>query len=156
MKKKKSEEKLERLLADFTESLTDEVTEALEVNSEELAHSSEEDISSLIEIIHIISLAIQPRKLPDGFEAKVLQAVHEKFQDQVSAEKIQRVIGMAVTMEEFRKSLFQDISAACRSFGISLTPKELAALRNLKEDSVEEFAGSLDERITKFFPINLP
>jgi hypothetical protein len=63
---------------------------------------------------------------------------------------------MAVTVEDFRKSLFHDIVAACRSIGFDLTPKELAALRNLKEDAVKEFANSLDERITKFFPANLP
>ncbi len=74
----------------------------------------------------------------------------------MSVEKIQRIIGMAVTIEDFRKSLFQDIVAACRGIGLSLTPKEIAALRNLKEDAVKEFANSLDERITKFFPINLP
>jgi hypothetical protein len=94
--------------------------------------------------------------LPDGFEAKILQVVQKRFQEQVSVEKIQRIIGIAVTMEDFRKSLFQDISAACHSIGMSLTPKELAALTNLKEDAVKEFANSLDERITKFFPINLP
>ena len=88
--------------------------------------------------------------------ARVSAAVQERFRDQVSKEKIQKIIGMAVTIEEFRKSLFTDIVAACRSIGLTLTPKEIVALRNLREDAVSEFANSLDERITKFFTGNLP
>ena len=156
MKKRKSEEKLEKVLADFTESLTEEANRAVMVSPEEIDPTSAAEVLPLFETIRTISSVIQPKQLPEDIAARISLAVQERFQEQVSAEKIQRIIGMAVTMEDFRKSLFQDIAAACRGIGLTLTPKEIAALRNLKEDAVKEFASSLDERITKFFPINLP
>ena len=155
MKKRGSEEKLDKLLADFTENLTGEAVTAVEVGSEEIDPASREDLLALFEIIQVISSVIQPRQLPEEFAVRVSHVAQERFQGQVSMEKIQQIIGMAVTTEDFRKSLFQDIVAACRGIGLSLTPKEIAALKNLKEDAVKEFANSLDERITKFFPINL-
>ena len=156
MKKKRSEQELGRLLADFTGNLTGEAGGAAELSCEDMAYLSVKEVSSLFETVQTVFSVIQPRELPDGFEARISQAVQDRFQEQISAEKIQRIIGMAVTMEDFRKGLFQDIVATCRGIGINLTPKEIAALRNLKEGVVKEFANSLDERITKFFPTNLP
>ncbi|MFC1713423.1 Os1348 family NHLP clan protein [Candidatus Poribacteria bacterium] len=147
MKEIRSEDKL---LADFTESLTGQANTTVEVSSEN------EELLSLFRAVQTIHSVIQPEQLPEGFASRMSYAVQERFQERMSAEKIQRIIGMAVTIEDFRKSLFQDIVAACRGIGLSLTPKEIAALRNLKEDAVKDFANSLDERITKFFPINLP
>ncbi len=157
MKKRKSEEKLEELLADFAENLTDESSKPIESNSEEIRSLSAErdDFLPLLETARTISTVVKPKQPSEELMARVSQAVQERFQKQVSTEKIQRIIGMAVTDEDFRKGLFQDVVAACRSAGFSLTPKEIAALRSLKEDAVEEFAGSLDERITKFFPADL-
>jgi len=62
---------------------------------------------------------------------------------------------MAVADNSFRKSLFQDVVAACHGLGLTLTPIEIAALRSLKEDSVKEFANSLDERISKVINVNM-
>ena len=147
MKEIRSEDKL---LADFTENLTGQANTTVEIRSED------KELLSLFKAVQTIYSVIQPKQLPEGFASRMSYAVQERFQERMSVEKIQRIIGMAVTIEDFRKSLFQDIVAACRGIGLSLTPKEIAALRNLKEDAVKEFANSLDERITKFFPINLP
>ncbi len=147
MKEIRSEDKL---LADFTENLTGQA------NTTAAASSEDKELLSLFKAVQTIYSVIQPEQLPEGFASRMSYAVQERFQERMSAEKIQRIIGMAVTIEDFRKSLFQDIVTACRGIGLSLTPKEIAALRNLKEDAVKEFANSLDERITKFFPINLP
>ena len=158
MKKREPEEKLEKLLADFTESLTGEASGAMELSFEEINSLSEEtdDVLPLFETVRTISSVIQPKQPSEEFIARVSHAVQERLQEQTSAEKIQRIIGMAVTLEDFRESFFRDIVAACRSAGFNLTPKEIAALRNLKEDAVKRFANSLDERITKFFPASLP
>ena len=156
MKVKRSEEKLERLLVDFTEDLTGHTKKDIELNPEAIDSLPEEEVTSLFETVQTISSVIQPRQIPEGLVVRVSHAVQERFQERISAEKIQRIVGMAVMMEDFRKNLFQDIITACRGVGLSLTPKEIAALRNLKEDAVKEFANSLDERITKFFPTNLP
>ena len=156
MKNRRSEQELERLLADFTENLTGEASESTELRSEDTNSLSEKEVLSLFETVQTIFSVIQPKELPHGFAARISHAVQDRFQEQISAEKIHRIIGMAVTMEDFRKGLFHDIVATCRSIGLSLTPKEIAALRDLKEGAVKEFANSLDERIAKFFPTNLP
>lgn len=156
MKKKRSEKKLEKLLVDFTDNPTGKIGKAVEFSSQRTDSPSEEEVSSLFETIRIISSVIQPKQLSEEFADRISDATQKRHQEQVSEDKIQRIIGMAVTMEEFRKSLFQDIVDACRGVGMVLTPGEIKALRNLKEDAVKEFANSLDERITKFFPTNLP
>lgn len=155
MKKGRSEEKLEKLLADFTESLTGETDATMAANSGEIDPLLWEEALPLFKTVQIISSVIQPRQMPEGLETRISHAAQERFQEQMSAKKMQRIIGMAVTMEDFRKDLFRDIVATCRGIGVTLTPSEIAALKNLKEDAVKEFANSLDERITKFFPINL-
>jgi hypothetical protein len=142
MKKKRSEKRREELLASFMEDLT--------------GGSSDTEEEALFETARIISSVMQPRQPSEDFIDRVSNAVQERFQEQVSIEKIQRIIGMAVTLEDFRRSLFSDIVSACHSVGFALNPNELAALKDLKEDAVEEFANSLDERITKFFPASLP
>lgn len=154
MKRIRSEENLEKLLVDFTENLTGE-SKAMRLNSENVDSMAKEETSSLFETIRTISSVIQPEKPSEELMARVSRAAQEEFSKQVSTEKIQRIIGMAVTMDKFRKSFFQDVVAACRGAGFSLTPREVATLRSLKEDSVKEFANSLDERITKFFPTSL-
>ena len=157
MKKKSSEEKLEKLLADFTDDLIEKVNGSEELSSENIGYLSagKNEVLSLFETIRTISSVVQPKQTSQEFMDKVSRAAQERFQERISTEKIQKIIGMAVTVAEFRKALFHDIVSACRGIGLSLTPQEMAALRELKEESVEDFANSLDERISKFFPASL-
>ena len=152
MKKRASEEKLEKLLVEFTENLAEKADGAEEIDS---LSTETGDASSLFDTILTISSVIQPKQPPKEFAARLSQVVRTRFQEQIAAEKIRRIIDKATSDETFRKSFFRDMVAACGSIGLSLTPQEMAALRELKEDSVEEFANSLDERISKFFPTNL-
>ena len=154
--KLRGSEKLEKLLVDFTDSLTEARGRSGELDGREMDDMAKEDPKGLLKTIVSISSIIQPKEPSENLLKKVSDAALGKFDNQLSTEKIQRIVGMAVTMEEFRRGLFHDIVGACRSVGFSLTPKEVAALRNLREDAVKEFANSLDERITKFFPTSLP
>jgi len=177
MEKRRSEEKLDKLLVDFTEGLPREADESLDLGSarhisflsertDESFTSFEDRALSLLDTIRTISSVIQPKQPSEEFIARVSRAAQERLQsqvaeseelrEQISAEKIQRIIGMAVTEKHFRESFFRDIVAACRGAGFNLTTSEIAALRSLKEEAVKEFANSLDERITKFFPVSLP
>jgi hypothetical protein len=159
MRKRRSEKDIEKLLADYTESLAGGTAEpSSDSVSEKISFSASEDdeLSSLYETVQTVSSVVQPRQPSEEFVSRVSGAVQKRFREQISTEKLQRIIGMAITLEDFRKSLFRDVVAACRGAGFSLTPMEIAALRDLKEDAVNDFANSLDERITKFFPTNLP
>ena len=153
MKKRASEEKLEKLLVGFTENLAEKADGAEEIDS---LSTETGDASSLFDTVLTISSVIQAKQPPKEFSARLSQVVRARFQEQIAAEKIRRIIDKATSDETFRKSFFRDMVAACGSIGLSLTPQEMAALRELKEDSVEEFANSLDERISKFFPTSLP
>lgn len=150
--KNMKEQELEKLLVEYTEGLSEEnKSEDIELLSEEL-----DSDSSLFETVQLLSSTIKPKKPSEEFAARLSQAAQQKFQEQMAAEKIRRIIGMVVTDGEFRQSFFHDMITACRDAGFDLTKREIAALRNLKEDAVEKFANSLDERITKFFPAGLP
>lgn len=163
MRKRKAREKLEKLLVDVTEGTTERASCSEKAEYGNIIHLSQvfddqafrDNASSLLETIQTISSVVYPRQPAEEFTARVSNAVQERFQSQVSKEKIQKIIGKAVTDEEFRRSLFQDVVVACHDIGVTLKPREIAALRSLKEDAVRDFSDSLDERISKIFTINM-
>ena len=65
----------------------------------------------------------------------------------MSQEAVQMIIGRAATDPKFRKALIDNAAHACKEY--DLTDDELAALESLGGESLETFAGSLDERISK-------
>ena len=65
----------------------------------------------------------------------------------MSKEALQAVIGKAVLDSEFREALFADPDQALE--GYELTEEEVAALKTIDAETMESFAGSLDERISK-------
>ena len=67
----------------------------------------------------------------------------------MSKEALQAVIGKAVLDSEFREALFADPDQAVE--GYELTEEEVAALKAIDAETMESFAGSLDERISKVF-----
>jgi hypothetical protein len=71
----------------------------------------------------------------------------------VSKKAVQEVIGKAVTDSEFREALFANPDEALA--GYELTEDEIAALKSVDAETMESFAGSLDERISKAFVAGL-
>jgi hypothetical protein len=67
----------------------------------------------------------------------------------MSKEAVQAVIGKAVTDGKFREELFANPDHALSGF--ELTEAEIAALKNVDAETLESFAGTLDERISKAF-----
>jgi hypothetical protein len=67
----------------------------------------------------------------------------------MSKEALQAVIGKAVMDSEFREALFADPDKALE--GHELTEGEVAALKAIDAETMESFAGSLDERISKMY-----
>lgn len=65
----------------------------------------------------------------------------------MTKEAVQTVIGQAVVDREFRESLFADPDEVLA--GYELTEEEIVALKAMDADTVESFAGALDERISK-------
>jgi hypothetical protein len=71
----------------------------------------------------------------------------------MSKEAVQAVIGKAVTDSKFREELFANPEQALS--GYELTESEMAALKNVDAETLESFAGTLDERISKAFAIGI-
>jgi hypothetical protein len=69
----------------------------------------------------------------------------------MSKEAVQAVIGKAVTESEFRELLFANPDEALE--GYELTEEEMGALKAIDAETMESFAGDLDERISKAFAI---
>jgi hypothetical protein len=75
--------------------------------------------------------------------------VHIRRRWEMSKEAVQAVIGKAVTETEFRELLFANPDDALG--GYDLTDEEMAALKAIDAETMESFAGELDERISKMF-----
>lgn len=65
----------------------------------------------------------------------------------MSMEAVQAVIGRAVTDAEFRQKLIDNAREACQ--GYDLSEEEITSLEALDSESLKQFAGTLDTRISK-------
>ena len=69
----------------------------------------------------------------------------------MSTEAVQAVIGRAVMDGQFRNNLFADPDAALANY--DLTEQEMAVLKAIDAETMESFAGALDDRISKSLAI---
>ncbi len=69
----------------------------------------------------------------------------------MSKEAVEAVIGKAVLDSEFREALFANPDEALG--GYELAEEEIAALKSVDAETMESFAGTLDERISKAFVV---
>ena len=65
----------------------------------------------------------------------------------MTQQAIEAVIGKAVMENEFREVLFANPDEALA--GYELTDEETVALKSIDAETLESFAGALDERISK-------
>ncbi len=65
----------------------------------------------------------------------------------MSQDAVSQIIGRAVIDTEFRNLLFSNPDQALE--GHDLTDDEMEALKNLKQEDLEDFSTKLDSRITK-------
>lgn len=71
----------------------------------------------------------------------------------MSQQAVETVIGKAVVENEYRYTLLNDPDAALA--GYELTGSESAALKSMDVEALENFAGTLDQRISKSIPIGV-
>jgi hypothetical protein len=65
----------------------------------------------------------------------------------MSKEAVEKIIGKAVLDSEFREALFADPEKVLGEY--DLTEDEVAALKAIDFETLESFAGTLDDRISK-------
>jgi len=78
-------------------------------------------------------------------QAASLPYIKELFP--MSQDTISQIIGRAVTDADFRETLFSNPEQALEDY--NLTDDEREALKNLKQEDLEDFSTKLDSRITK-------
>ena len=71
----------------------------------------------------------------------------------MSKEAVEAIVGKAVLDAEFRQALFAEPDETLA--GYDLSEQEVAALKAIDYETMESFAGTLDERISKMvlFPL---
>lgn len=67
----------------------------------------------------------------------------------MSKESVEAIVGKAVLDSQFREALFANPEEVLADY--ELTEEEVAALRAIDFETMESFAGTLDERISKVF-----
>jgi hypothetical protein len=65
----------------------------------------------------------------------------------MSKESVEAIVGKAVMDDEFRESLFANPDEVLSEY--ELTEEEVASLQAIDFETMESFAGTLDERISK-------
>ena len=65
----------------------------------------------------------------------------------MSKQAVESILGKAILDGEFRAALFADPEEALAAY--ELTEMEVAALKAIDVETLESFAGTLDERISK-------
>jgi len=65
----------------------------------------------------------------------------------MSQEAVNTIIGMAATDSDFRKKLQENTDEVLKNY--DLTDDEKDALKKMNFESLDKFAGDLDERISK-------
>ncbi|MGD8474849.1 MAG: Franean1_4349 family RiPP, partial [Anaerolineae bacterium] len=65
----------------------------------------------------------------------------------MSKEAVEKIVGRAVLDSQFREALFADPDEVLGEY--ELTQEEVAALKAIDFETMESFAGTLDDRISK-------
>jgi hypothetical protein len=65
------------------------------------------------------------------------------------SEQFQAVLARLLGEEDFRKSFFANPEETVRQAGFQLSPVEMAALKEMEPENLQDWMGDLDERISK-------
>jgi len=67
----------------------------------------------------------------------------------MARDDIERLIGKAIIEPEFLRELLRDPEEAAKSAGITLTPDEVEAIRQVSREQAMKFAEEFESRIVK-------
>ena len=69
----------------------------------------------------------------------------------MSQRAVEQALGKLITDEAFREAFFADAGAAALRAGLTLTPKELDALRRLPRTALDGLCACVDDRICRLY-----
>ncbi|MBC8509275.1 MAG: hypothetical protein H8D34_30860 [Chloroflexi bacterium] len=138
MAKKKDEQKLANELAD----LTDRVFDGEQIDASELGN-----LGGTVQKLKAASQATPEPNFAIRLRNLALAALPKK-KESVS-ERLQEVIARLVGDEDFRNNFFASPETTLQRAGFQLSPAEIAALKEMEPENMEEWLTDLDERISK-------
>ncbi|MBC8508096.1 MAG: Franean1_4349 family RiPP [Anaerolineales bacterium] len=138
MAKKKDDQKLANELADLTDRIFD---------GEQIEASGLDNLGETVQKLQAASQATPDPNFAIRLRNLVVAALPKK-KESVS-ERLQEVIARLVGDEEFRNNFFASPEATLQRAGFQLSPAEIAALKEMEPENLEEWLTDLDERISK-------
>jgi len=141
MAKKKDEQKMANELAD----LTDRIFEGEKIDATDTG-----EVGNLGETVQKLKAASQATPDPAFAirQRNLAMAALPKKKETVS-QRLQEVIARLVGDEEFRNNFFASPESTLQRAGFQLSPAEIAALKEMEPENLEEWLTDLDERISK-------
>lgn len=141
MTKKKDEQSLANQLAD----LTDRIYEGEEINVENLGELG--DLAKTVQKLQTASQAEPDPNFAIRLRNLVTAALPKK--KETVSDRLQEVISRLIGDEDFRTNFFASPETTLQRAGFQLSPAEIAALKEMEPENLEEWLTDLDERISK-------
>ena len=137
----------EKKLAEELAIITDKML-AGELSLDEIEDDTLREKAAMItKIQKIVGI---PKPSP-SFASRLRKQVLNELPDSKAgvSEQLQRVIGRLLGDEEFRKNFFSSPETTIQRTGFQLSAVEMAALKEMEPEDMEEWFTDLDERISK-------
>ncbi|MCJ7624763.1 MAG: Os1348 family NHLP clan protein [Anaerolineaceae bacterium] len=100
--------------------------------------------------IHAIAVnAVPSPEFSASLRRQVLAELPEPTPQPTFSERFKDVVARLLGEADFRDSFFASPEAALRRAGIRLSPVEIAALKEMEPENMQEWFSDLDERISK-------
>jgi len=140
-----SKKKDEQTLADKLADLTDHIFEGEQIDA-----ADADQVSDLVKTVQKLQAASDAA--PDPAFATRLRnlamAALPRKKESVS-ERLQEVISRLIGDEDFRTNFFASPETTLQRAGFQLSPAEIAALKEMEPENLEEWMTDIDERISK-------
>lgn len=141
MAKKKDEQTLANELAE----LTDRIFEGEQIEVENLGDLK--DLAKTVQKMQTVSQAEPDQAFAIRLRNLSMAALPKK--KETVSERLQEVISRLIGDDEFRTNFFASPEATLQRAGFQLSPAEIAALKEMEPENLEEWLTDLDERISK-------
>jgi hypothetical protein len=134
-----------QMLADELADLTDRIFEGEEIDTTELGELG--DLAKTVQRLRVASDATPDPAFATRTRNLAMAALPRK--KETVSERLQEVISRLIGDEKFRTNFFASPEATLQRAGFQLSPAEIAALKEMEPEDLEEWLTDLDERISK-------
>ncbi len=142
-----AKKKDEQTLADTLANLTDRIFEGEQIDASELGLEDMQELAKTVQKLQAASQATPDPNFAIRLRNLSMAALPKK--KETVSERLQEVIARLIGDEDFRNNFFASPEATLQRAGFQLSPAEIAALKEMEPENLEEWLTDLDERISK-------